>query len=46
MVGTMVVGQTLNELNENKRISLSKYTSLDESNQRYFKNKLKVKKNS
>lgn len=40
MVGTMVIGQVMSELNENKRIALSKYTSLEEGPHRYFKNRL------
>ncbi|MFA5145362.1 MAG: hypothetical protein WC723_05110 [Candidatus Omnitrophota bacterium] len=40
MVGTMVMGQATSELTVNKKIVLSKYTSLEESNQRYFKNRL------
>lgn len=40
MVGTMVMGQVLDDLNETKRISLSKYSGLDENDHRYFKNKL------
>jgi len=40
MVGTMVIGQVISELNENKKITLSKYTGLDEGPHRYFKNRL------
>jgi len=40
MVGTMVMGQAMTDLSENRKIILSKYTSLEEGNQRYFKNKL------
>jgi len=40
MVGTMVMGQAFSELSENKKITLSKYTGLEEGGQRYFKNRL------